>query len=53
MNNAIHPIPVRDDHDGVVTLDMVLQRELANCEKKLLVPAAVVVGGEVEDDRDE
>jgi hypothetical protein len=32
---------------------MVLQGELADGEKELLAPTGVVVGGEVEDDRDE
>jgi hypothetical protein len=52
-NDAIHMIPVGKDHDGGIALDVVLQGELPDGEEKLLAPTGVIVGGQVEDGRDE
>jgi hypothetical protein len=46
-------IPVGKDHGGGIALDVVLQGELPDGEEKLLTPTGVIVGGQVEDGRDE
>ena len=51
-NDAVHATPIRGVRGGKVAQDMILQRILAEDEKKLLTPTRVVAGVGVEDDGD-
>lgn len=51
--DAVHARPIRIGSGGRVEEDVILEGELPNGEKKLISPADVAAGGEVEDDGDE
>jgi len=52
LHHAVHPNPVRGE-DWCVEVDVILERELAEGQQKLIAPATELTGVDVKDDRDE